>query len=83
MNVLKMKGVVRAGLVAGGLVSVVAQADELPFYRAGAEPAVRAPASAAVSSAAVPLDSRTVQSAESVAVKFNSSGKPGAFIFVR
>lgn len=83
MNVLRTRGMVRAGVAAGCLAAAVAGADELPFYRAGAEPAARVAAATTTSSAAVPLDSRTVQSAESAAVAFDSSGMPGALIIVR
>jgi len=83
MDVLKTRGAIRAGLAAGCLAAAVAGADELPFYRAGAEPAARVAAATATSAAGVPLDSRTVQSAESAEVRFDSSGIPGALILVR
>ena len=83
MNVLRTKGMALAGLAAGCFACAVAGADELPFYRAGAEPVARTAVATATSTAAVPLDSRTVQSAESAAVAFDSSGTPGALIIVR
>ena len=61
----------------------VALADDIPFWGGGSSMPTRTSASESTSVAAVPLDSRTVQTAESVAVRFDSDSKSGLCIVVR
>ena len=65
------------------MASGVVRADALPFYRAGCEPTSPTAASSVTSSASAPLDSRSVQSATSASVAFDSDGVPGMAIIVR
>lgn len=62
---------------------LAAWADELPFYKVGCEPAEPTAASAVTSSTPAPLDSRSMQSATSASVAFDSDAAPGMTIFVR
>lgn len=61
----------------------VALADDIPFWGGGSSMPTRAPASESASVAAAPLDSRSAQTAESVAVRFDSDSKSGLCIVVR
>ena len=72
-----------AAVTAMAAVATLTAATPLDFYRAGAEPAERAPASSAVSAGATTLDSRTVQSALSDAIVFSSDEARGIVIIVR
>ena len=71
-----------AAVVAVGLAAIPLSAD-MPFYKEGSGTTARAAASVATSSAPAPLDSRTVQSATSEAIAFDSSGVPGMMIMIR
>ena len=71
-----------AVVVAVGLAAIPLPAD-MPFYKEGSGTTARAAASVATSSAPAPLDSRTVQSATSEAIAFDSSGVPGLMIIIR
>ena len=64
-------------------VAGVVLADDIPFWGGGSSMPTRTPASAPTSVAAAPLDSRTVQTAESAAVTFDSDSKSGLCIVVR
>ena len=61
----------------------VALADDIPFWDGGSSMPTRTPASASASVAAASLDSRTVQTAESTAVTFDSDSKSGLCIIFR
>lgn len=81
MKIAKLFGLV---FVPAALSAMPLQAEELPFYKAGTSaPAARTAASTATSTTAAPIDSRTVQSADSAEVKFDSSGAPGVLLIVR
>lgn len=80
---MKGKGGSESVAVAMMAVAALAAATPLNFYRVGAEPAERAPASSAVSAGATTLDSRTVQSALSEAIVFSSDEARGLVFIVR
>lgn len=72
-----------AAVTAMAAVATLAAATPLDFYRTGAEPAERTPASSAVSAGATTLDSRTVQSALSEAIVFSSDEARGLVFIIR
>ncbi len=77
-----MKRILAAALAGFGLSGPLT-ADELPFYKAGSGTTQRPAASVARSSSPVGLDSRTVQTASSEPVVFDSDGVPGMAIIIR
>ena len=58
-------------------------ADDIPFWGGGSSMPTRTPASELTSVTAAPLDSRSAQTAESVAVRFDSDSKSGLCIIVK
>jgi len=66
-----------------GVAGVALAAVDLPFWKEGTSEPSRVPSSQAESAASVPLDSRTVHSAESPAVAFDSSASSGLTVICR
>ena len=77
----KLSATVAVACCAG--VAGVALATDIPFWGGSSSLPTRTPSSQQVSGSAASLDSRTVQTAESAAVAFDSSSAPGLAIIVR
>jgi len=80
-RMLRARGALVCCLLLAALGAVVAA--DLPFYKEGSGTTNRVPDAVAVSSNAATLDSRTVMSADSNAIAFNSDEARGIIFFIR
>ena len=64
-------------------VAGIVLADDIPFWGGDSSMPTRTPESASASVVPAPLDSRSVQTAESPAVAFDTESQPGLSIIVR